>query len=228
MESRKGAMVLLLDMDNTLVDSEKAYRVALSAAGIDPLGADYRAARTKVKQRLGGNHVCARNRLLYFKQRGETLSQSPASILRLMDEYERVLEAEIAAQWRLLGRDRLLEQLTATRTAAIVTNENARTQLIKLRAIDPDARFFRWIVTSEEVGVEKPAARLFEEAVERIGCAPRDCVVVGDSVAADLLPALRLGMRAVLTREFSHEPEEPPAGVPIVARLDDLPAVLGA
>jgi putative hydrolase of the HAD superfamily len=220
-------MVLLLDLDNTLVDSEEAYRVSLSAVGIDPAGADYRLARTRVKDRLGGTHVCARNRLLYFKEWAERLSQSsPAGILQVMDRYEKALEAEIVAQWRLLGRDRLLETLTAAGPAAIVTNENTRTQLLKLRGMDPGARFFRWVVTSEEVGVEKPAARLFEEALDRIGCRPRDCVMVGDSLNEDVLPAIRLGMRAVLTREFSREPGDPPAGVPILARLDDLPAVL--
>lgn len=220
-------MVLLFDLDDTLVDSRKAYRHSLAAVGIDPDGDAYRAARAAVKARLGDGHVCARNRLLYFKEQAERLSlASPASILQRMDNYERALEAEIGAQWKALGRDRLLNALTAAGPAAIITNENTRTQLIKLRAIDPDARYFRWVVTSEDVGSEKPALRLFEEVLQRIRCSPSDCWMIGDSLRTDVLPALRLGMRAVLTREFVHESEEPPAGVPILARLDDLPALL--
>jgi putative hydrolase of the HAD superfamily len=220
-------MVLLLDMDDTLVDSQKAYQRSLAAVGIDPGSDAYRAARARVKDRLGEGHVCARNRLLYFKERAERLSlASPAGILQLMENYERALEAEVGAQWKALGRDRLLQALTAAGPAAIVTNENTRTQLIKLRAIDPDARFFRWVVTSEEVGAEKPAPRLFEEALQRIGCPARDCLMVGDSLQTDVLPALRLGMRAALSREFVREPGDPPAGVPVLARLDDLPALL--
>jgi putative hydrolase of the HAD superfamily len=221
-------MVLLLDMDDTLIDSQKAYRASLSAVGIDPAGIDYLEARRTVKERLGEGHVCARNRLLYFKARAERLSRStPAGVLQLMEHYERALETEIGRQWRVLGRDRLLTALTSEHPAAIITNENVRTQLLKLRAIDPDGRFFRWVITSEEIGAEKPATRAFEEALRRIGCEARDCVSVGDSLAMDILPALQLGMRAIVSREFSRDQGELPPGVASLERLDDLPAVLG-
>ncbi|MBS2021586.1 MAG: HAD family hydrolase [Deltaproteobacteria bacterium] len=180
-----------------------------------------------MKRRLGEGHPGARNRLLYFKQREEQGGPAaPQAVLEVMERYERALEQEFRQQWRTLERAALLERLTAHGPAAIVSDENTRTQLLKLRALDPQARFFRWIVTSEEVGAEKATGRPFEEALGRIGCAASECVMVGDSVESDLAPALRLGMRAVLTREFIGPKGAVPEGVAIIDRLDDLPQVL--
>jgi FMN phosphatase YigB (HAD superfamily) len=54
-------------------------------------------------------------------------------------------------------------------------------------------------------------------------------VVVGDSVVDDVEPALRAGMRAVLTREFARgAAARVPPGVPVLDRLDQLPGLLRA
>ncbi len=220
-------MLLVLDLDDTLVDSGAAYRVALAAIGLAPDAPDYLAARARVKERMGPGHVGARNRLLYLKELADAACRfSAGPVLGEMNRYERALEREVARQWRDLGRPRLMEELRGIAAIAVATNENARTQLLKLRAMDPDGRFFPCVVTSEEVGVEKPAPRVLEEVLRRTGRAPRDCVVVGDSVADDVEPALRAGMRAVLTREFVRGAVRPPPGVPTVDRLDQLPGAL--
>src|SRR5699024_9756462 len=38
-----------------------------------------------------------------------------------------------------------------------------------------------WIVTSEEVGVEKPDPKIFQVCVEKSGVTPRECLFVGDN-----------------------------------------------
>jgi putative hydrolase of the HAD superfamily len=63
------------------------------------------------------------------------------------------------------------------------------------------------VVTSLDVGYRKPHAAMFEAAVREAGCAPSACVVVGDSEAKDIQPALAMGMRAM--RVAIEEP--PPA-----------------
>jgi putative hydrolase of the HAD superfamily len=59
----------------------------------------------------------------------------------------------------------------------------------------------RWVdayVTSVDVGARKPDERIFRAALAAAGPGPDHCVMIGDSEAADMVPAARLGMRTVL------------------------------
>jgi HAD superfamily hydrolase (TIGR01509 family) len=60
--------------------------------------------------------------------------------------------------------------------------------------------FFATIVTSEQVKRGKPSPDLFLEAAARLGVAPRDCLVLEDSVAG-FQGAIAAGMEyAVVAR----------------------------
>jgi len=60
------------------------------------------------------------------------------------------------------------------------------------------AHLFDAIVVSGAEGVEKPDPAIFTIALERMGVAPERSVYVGDSLTHDVVPALSLGMGAVL------------------------------
>lgn len=86
------------------------------------------------------------------------------------------------------------------------------------------------IVTSEELGVEKPAPEMFEEALRRLGIAnPEDASVVGDSLERDIAGAKALGICSVLTTEYIRptDKEIALAGPDhVIARLSYLPDIL--
>ncbi len=130
---------LIFDLDDTLFDSEAAYAYSLKSIGIDPDSTEYQEVRKMVKSRLGEGHVSARNRILYFKQMLDQKSQySPSRVLDLMDKYETCLSEHIKNQWVMLGRKHLFQNRLKNIPKVIITNENLRTQVIKLKAIDPD------------------------------------------------------------------------------------------
>ena len=54
--------------------------------------------------------------------------------------------------------------------------------------------FFEVIVTSEELGVYKPHASIFREALRRIGAEKESAAFVGDTVTSDILGARKAGM----------------------------------
>ena len=56
---------------------------------------------------------------------------------------------------------------------------------------------FDEFVISNEVGWEKPHPVVFEQAVKKAGCRAENILHVGDSMEADILPALGHGMRAL-------------------------------
>ncbi len=79
------------------------------------------------------------------------------------------------------------------------------------------------VVTSLDVGARKPHPRFFAAALREAGCQPAACVMVGNSEAGDIRPAVGLGMRAI--RVALEEP--PPALSAAHAVSTRLAEVLG-
>jgi len=59
------------------------------------------------------------------------------------------------------------------------------------------AAHFECIVIEGEFGIGKPDERVFHHALRAVSCAPEAAWMVGDSLEADIAPALVLGMHAV-------------------------------
>lgn len=214
---------LIFDLDRTLIDSERAYRDALASVNLSSNSPDYKVARAAVKRRLGPGHVSARNRLLYFKEVLDRRGRfSSSELLRMADRYENALAAAFRRQWGSLRREALFRRIPRDLPRVVVTNENTRTQMIKMRAIDPRALIFPQIITSEEVGKEKPAREIFEAARKALGMPANRILVVGDQLADDVLPALKLGFQALLTLEFHRKKTRVPRGVACIGHLDEL------
>ena len=70
---------------------------------------------------------------------------------------------------------------------------------------------FDEFVISNEVGWEKPHPVVFEQAVKKAGCRAENILHAGDSMEADILPALEHGMRALWVGPASS-PGQCPAG----------------
>ena len=60
------------------------------------------------------------------------------------------------------------------------------------------ASYFRFVLDSHVVGVEKPDARIFEMALERAGVGPAEAVYVGDLYSIDVVGSRAAGLDAVL------------------------------
>ena len=61
----------------------------------------------------------------------------------------------------------------------------------------------------EPLVIGKPQPALFEMACARLGCAPADCVMIGDRPDTDIAGALGAGMRAALVRSGRFRPGAP-------------------
>jgi len=215
---------LIFDLDDTLIPSSRIYSQAADLSGI---GSDILAAgRVVTKSRLERGHVAARNRLLYLKAGNEASGMVAASeIIRQMTLYEEALGELCRKAWVELQRYKLFFGLAESYKIAVLTNENTRTQLLKLASFAPDDRFFSLIVTSEEMGVEKPDFRVFAEVLRRLNFDADQCLMIGDDPVADLIPARDLGMHTVMTTEFAASDLSSWDG-DVIATLDGLPDFL--
>ena len=81
-------------------------------------------------------------------------------------------------------------------------------------------------VSSVDHGYMKPHPSIFRAALDQLGAAPADAVMVGDSVGQDIQGAMRAGMRAVLLHRSEaavpRAEELRARGIPIIKRLTEL------
>ena len=98
-----------------------------------------------------------------------------------------------------------------------------------LRPIQDDlgiGKYFDDRVFSDEIGVRKPEAPIFETALEHLGLRPEEVVHVGDDLEADVAGSRGLGMRSVwfdIGRDAEHavhNPSSPGTALPDAAIHD--------
>lgn len=125
-------------------------------------------------------------------------------------EFERRLGAMLGLQGRAGVIDRLFAGATlddamvsavgAARDAGVPTGLISNSWGVDSYPRDLLARLFDGVVLSGEVGVRKPAPRIYELGAAAIGCRPQECVFV-DDLPFNLPPAQELGMHAIGHRE---------------------------
>ncbi len=94
------------------------------------------------------------------------------------------------------GAREVLALIASERPVAVVTNNTVAEQTEKLATFGL-APYVAALVTSEEIGAAKPDGRIFAAALDRVGCAACDAVMVGDSWTHDVEGARAAGIAAV-------------------------------
>lgn len=98
-----------------------------------------------------------------------------------------------------------------------------------LRKIDIE-KYFNIIITSVDVGHEKPDERIFLTALRKLRIKPEEAVMVGNRISKDIVGGNRMGMKTILFRwnkrypEKAMSPEEQPTRT--IKSLQELPFVL--
>jgi putative hydrolase of the HAD superfamily len=100
---------------------------------------------------------------------------------------------------------------------------------IALRKIGCE-KYFDAVVTSVDMGCNKPDKKIFSTALKRLGVKPEEAVMVGNQVLTDVVGGNRIGMKTILLKwnqrfpEKITSPEEQPTH--IIKSLEDLPRIL--
>ena len=61
--------------------------------------------------------------------------------------------------------------------------------------------YFDLVIASEEVGVSKPDKEIFNIALSKTSCKPHECIMIGDRLDNDILPANQIGMKTIWVRQ---------------------------
>jgi FMN hydrolase / 5-amino-6-(5-phospho-D-ribitylamino)uracil phosphatase len=114
----------------------------------------------------------------------------------------------------------VLGALSPRYTLGVVSNGNSYPRTLGLNGV------FSFTVFSQDHGVEKPDARIFELAAAKAGAASEEIVHVGDSLEDDVAGAQAAGWRAILLdREGSCDLADVSPDATI-SSLNELPALL--
>ena len=142
----------------------------------------------------------------------ERVRQRVRAMLGNLDVFQ--LRPEIDGMLRRL-RDRGLK-------LGIVANQPqaARERLVRAGIGD----LFDYQGLSGLTGLRKPDPRAFQEAAVALGVRPAACIMVGDRIDNDIVPAKAFGMAAILLRSGRHRRQRPrsPADEPDAVVTDVL------
>ena len=102
----------------------------------------------------------------------------------------------------------LLEALAAAGHRLVLASNNSPRALGRLETLGL-LRHFAVKEVSETLALAKPDLRFFLALLASAGARPADCLMVGDRIDNDVLPAKRLGMRTLRLLHGSHAAQEP-------------------
>ncbi|MGY3055050.1 putative hydrolase of the HAD superfamily [Pedobacter sp. UYEF25] len=120
------------------------------------------------------------------------------------------------------GAEEVLEVLQQTYLLHIISNGFKATTLTKmdLSNLNP---YFKNVIISEDVGVNKPNPEIFEYALSKAKATKSQSIMIGDSIEADIDGALNFGLDAIF---FNATQKEKPAHVAHqVSNLKELLAI---
>lgn len=194
------ASALLLDLDDTLIDDRGAM-----AAAVLLFRAKHGFCKDEEDQAIAsrwdsiGRDLWARldaRKLSFDDQRRQRLrdtfhlSIDDAEADLLFSDYLTYYEQS----WKLFPETPYFLEATAHLPRIIVTNGYRPQAHKKLAKLGLDTHFSH-VITPEDCGARKPEAKFFQHALDLLGLAPQDCVMIGDNLVADIEPALALGLR---------------------------------
>ncbi|MYW00993.1 HAD family hydrolase [Streptomyces sp. SID3343] len=180
--------LLMLDLDNTLVDRDAAFRGAVVA-----FLAEHGLPGDDVDWLMSIDASGYTSRLTVAATMAERYgSAAPDGAVRAL------LDHGAADRVTLAGctRDALDRAIAAGWSCVIVTNGRTAQQESKIRRAGLDRLVHGWVV-SEHVGHPKPEPEIFRAAAATVGASLVDAWMIGDSGPADIAGANGLSIRSV-------------------------------
>lgn len=114
-----------------------------------------------------------------------------------------------------------LEMLASDFVLVAVTNGNANLETIGIRHL------FHDVIAAAEAGFAKPARPIFDKAIAKSGCAPREILHVGDHPHSDIHGAREAGLRtAWINRTDDEWPDDLPEPDAVVTTIPELHELL--
>ena len=197
--------VIVFDLDNTLIDRQRAFTEMLKDRIELTLPEDKRHLKEQAIQDI-----------LMWDDNG-TVSRS-VSFKKYCDKYEVtcMTSEELSTYWTTISGsvvylfDDVIEVIAYLKDKyrlAILTNGSPVSQRRKLESTGI-LNLFELSVVSGEVGIDKPDPRIFDVMCDRLNVKPEECLYIGDNYVNDVLGARNAGWNAIYLNRLHLESDE--------------------
>lgn len=200
----KNIKGLLLDLDDTIYAYQPCHKAGFEACKalakekynieIEDFEKAWKIGRNQVHQDLIGQGA-SHSRLLYVQKLYEKLfnKTNPYFSLEMEETYWGAFLKHMEYNPGVEGF--LQEAKKMGIKMCVLTDLTTQIQMQKWIKLDL-GRFVDFLVTSEEVGVEKPNAKMFEAALVKLNLNASDVAMIGDNLEKDIKGAEKLGIKA--------------------------------
>jgi len=191
---------VIFDLDDTLYSYQKCHNLALKKVKIkllNELGIDkqkfnklYDDANYEVKLKLG-RVSSSHNKFLYFKKILEKIGFRPYifTVLDMEALYWQTFYDNIEPNFGLIE---FFENLRLSNIkSGIITNFSAYFQFKKIMYLGIQD-YIDHIISSEELGLEKPEPKLFLDMLESLDVDQGETWFVGNNIEEDIIPAKKI------------------------------------
>ncbi len=193
---------IIFDLDNTLYDYDICHASALNKViyslleycpndfNYESINSLYLTITTKLKNELG-NTAASHNKTIYFKRLIEELKLKFSLVPLVTDMYWNTFYSkmecfegvkEFVAWNKLIGKK-----------IGIITDYQTEYQFIKLKRLDL-LESVDVIITSEEVGIEKPSTQMFQTILRQMNLPADEVIMIGDNYQKDIQGATTVGI----------------------------------
>lgn len=195
---------VLLDLDDTLYEYEPCHKVAIDACikELEYIFPDfqlitfweyYKEARRTINENLYGL-ASSHSRLLYFQLAFEKMKGQTDFELTLRFEKVYWNTFLLHMKLKLDAVEFLNNALAKGIEICIVTDLTAQIQIRKILKLGLD-KYTKYLVTSEECGIEKPSPKMFQLALLKLNMPKHHVIMVGDNWAKDIEGAINMGIK---------------------------------
>ena len=189
---------LFLDLDDTILDFQKAEHIALSKTlrsfGLEP--EEYVLKRYNLinkahwealeRKELTRDQVLLGRFQVLFEEMGITVDAE-----KVARAYEDNLSI---GHYFMPGAEEAVEALSKKYKLYLASNGTAKVQAGRLKSANI-SRFFEQVFVSQELGANKPSLEYFEKCFARIpGIDKKKTIMVGDSLTSDILGGQNAGI----------------------------------
>jgi putative hydrolase of the HAD superfamily len=190
---------VIFDFDNTLYDYDICNKKSLEkvfnyintnfSIDLDTISNNYNNLNKMVKQ--SNSYSTKFNKSIYFKKLLEILNLKISILDIILDIYE----SEFLSNLKLFdGLEYFIDLLKENNIKVIIASNNIFIQQYKKIIELKLENKVDLIITSDEIGNEKPSEHFYTYLINKIGINPENLVMIGDNISHDIEPSIKYGI----------------------------------
>jgi putative hydrolase of the HAD superfamily len=219
---------LILDLDNTLYGYDTPHKIALSAF-LEAFSIKFDISKELTKQSFDKarqnthfelpDRAASHNRLLYVQK---MLEYNGLNSMQYALEFYELYWGTFLSNMVLFENviSYLENHQSKGGKVCILTDLTAHIQYRKIEKLGL-SDYIDFLVTSEEVGVEKPHPYMFTRAMQKLECSASEALMIGDSWNKDIVGANAMGIQSIWINH-KQEPQSLKDNIREVSRFEGI------